>query len=319
MSRVAFGIRIPDFPVHESRGKQFIDEIRRYLDEVSGAFDAAWISDHFIPWAPFQDPATDTLECWTTLSYLSGAYPHLVVGAIVLCNSYRHPPLVAKMGATLATLNGGRLVLGIGAGWFEEEYRRYGYKFPPASVRIQQLAEAVQIIRRMWTEEAASFEGATYRIHNAYCRPKPPTPPPILIGGGGERLTLRVVAEHADWWNLVGGTPEIFARKLRILEEHCRAVGRDPRAIQKTWATDGLAIAPTMERALQIAAGSPFTRDRIGAIVGDPDEVTKALEQFVALGVEHFILRFVDFPDPAGAKLFAKEVIPRFRQGQRGP
>jgi alkanesulfonate monooxygenase SsuD/methylene tetrahydromethanopterin reductase-like flavin-dependent oxidoreductase (luciferase family) len=314
MQGVTFGIRIPDFPVNESRGERFIGEIRRYLDEVSEEFDAAWISDHFIPWAPFQEPAADTLECWTTLCYLSGAYPHLVVGAIVLCNSYRHPPLLAKMGATLATFNGGRLVLGIGAGWFEEEYRRYGYEFPPAHVRIRQLAEAVHIIRKMWTEEVASFAGAYYRIDSAYCNPKPPTLPPILIGGGGERLTLRVVAEYADWWNLVGGTPEVFARKLRILENHCKDVGRDPGTIKKTWATDGLAIAPTMERALRIAAGSPFTRDRVGAVVGDPDEVSKALEQFVALGVEHFILRFVDFPDPAGAKLFAKEVIPRFRQ-----
>jgi len=250
------------------------------------------------------------LECWTGISYLAGAFPHLQFGSIVLCQSYRNPALLAKMAATLQALTGGRLIFGIGAGWKEDEYLAYGYAFPADAVRIAQLTEVVRIIRCMWTETPASFEGQHYRIKEAYCAPKPVPVPPMLIGGGGERLLLRVVAEQADWWNYPGGSVENYAHKLDVLRRHCQAVGRDYDEIVKTWACESVAVAETEAEARRIAARSPFADE--SAIVGTPEQVAGQLRRFTALGVEHFILRFADFPDPGGAELFASRVIPQF-------
>ena len=152
-------------------------------------------------------PEPDTLECWTATAAFATAYPQYDFGQIVLGNSYRHPPLLAKMASTLQALTGGRLILGIGAGWMESEYRAYGYPFPSAAVRLQQLGEAVQILRRMWTALPASFSGRHYQIEQAFNQPLPEPPPPIMIGAAGEQLALRLVARHADWWNLSGISP----------------------------------------------------------------------------------------------------------------
>jgi alkanesulfonate monooxygenase SsuD/methylene tetrahydromethanopterin reductase-like flavin-dependent oxidoreductase (luciferase family) len=220
--------------------------------------------------------------------------------------------MLAKMGATLQMLSGGRFILGIGAGWMREEYLAYGYEFPPAPVRIAQLAEAVQIIRKLWTEAPASFEGRYYRIKDAYCEPRPDPLPPIMIGGEGEKLTLRVVAEQADWWNLTGGTPNGYAAKLAALRAHCEAIGRNCDEIVKTWTTwdDGIAIGETEQEARRVAETSPF--EGPNRITGTPEQVAEQLRRFADLGVEHFMLRFADFPNPAGAELFAEAVIPRF-------
>lgn len=311
MAEIKFGWRVPAFPVDDSRRSTFVDQITNTLDRIQGHFDSAWVADHFIPWATFQSDDTDTLECWTTICYLAGAFPDLHFGSIVLCQSYRNPALVAKMGATLQLLTGGRFILGIGAGWKADEYLAYGYEFPEIPVRIAQLEEAVQIIRRMWTETPATFQGKYYRITDAYCEPRPAPRPPIMIGGGGERLTLRVVARHADWWNLPGGTVENYAHKLDVLRAHCEAVGRNYDEIVKTWAGEVVAIAETEAEARRIAEASPFNGS--SDIVGTPDQIVDRLRRFTDLGVEHFILRFADFPNPAGVTLFAEEVIPQFR------
>lgn len=310
MANIKFGWRVPAFPVDGSRGSAFIEQITRTLDRVQGRFDSAWVADHFIPWAGFVPDDVDTLECWTSIAYLAGAFPELDFGSIVLCQSYRNPALLAKMGATLQALTGGRFILGIGAGWKEDEYLAYGYEYPKASDRITQLEETVRIIREMWTETPANFEGEYYSIEDAYCEPKPDPRPPIMIGGGGERLTLRVVAKHADWWNFPGGSVENYSHKLDVLHSHCEAVGRDYDEIAKTWAGEFVAVAESEAEARQIADASPFNG---AGIVGAPDQVTERLRAFTNLGVEYFILRFADFPDPAGARLFAEEVIPRFR------
>ncbi len=311
MTQIKFGWRVPAFPVDDSRGTTFVDQIAQNLERAQGKFASAWVADHFIPWARFQSDDTDTLECLTSMSYLAGAFPELDFGSIVLCQSYRNPALLAKMGATLQLLSKGRFILGIGAGWKQDEYLAYNYEFPKASVRIAQLSETVQIIQKLWTEAPASFEGKYYRIKDAYCEPKPDPRPPILIGGGGEKLTLRVVAQYADWWNIPGGSVENYARKLEILRDHCQAVGRNYDEIVKTWAGELVAIAETEAEAKRIAEASPF--DGSSRIVGTPDQVAQYLRRFTDLGVAHFILRFADFPNPAGVELFAQEVIPRFQ------
>jgi alkanesulfonate monooxygenase SsuD/methylene tetrahydromethanopterin reductase-like flavin-dependent oxidoreductase (luciferase family) len=255
---------------------------------------------------------TDTLECWTTLTYLAGRYPGLTLGSIVMSQSYRAPALLAKMGATLQMLSGGRFVLGLGAGWKEDEYLAYGYKFPSTATRIHQLGEAAQIIRLMWAQPRSTFHGRFYDIEDAICEPKPDPPPPLLIGGGGRKLTLRYVAEHADWWNYPGGTFENYNELLDVLRGHCEAVGRDYNTIVKTWGAECVAVASSPHKARQMAEASPFHTPGV-SIIGTPDEVAKHLSRFADVGVEHFFLRFADFPKTDGASLFAEEVIPRLR------
>jgi len=283
---------------------------------VKDRFDSAWVCDHFVPWASFVDVTTPTLEGFTTICYLAGVFPKLKFGNIVLCNSYRNPALLAKMGATLQTLSRGRFILGIGAGWKEDEYLAYGYDFPPPSVRIGQLEEAVQIIRMMWSRGEATFDGRYFKVHKAYCHPKPQPIPPIMIGGGGEKLTLRVVARYADWWNLPNVSPETYRHKLMVLERHCHDVGRKPSEIVKTLG-NMVAIAEREEDARRIAEGSPFFNKGSEEIyiIGSPDTVVERLMEYIKIGVRYFILRFLDFPKIDGALLFTEKVIPSFEDG----
>jgi alkanesulfonate monooxygenase SsuD/methylene tetrahydromethanopterin reductase-like flavin-dependent oxidoreductase (luciferase family) len=252
------------------------------------------------------------VECWTTLSFLAAAHPALTWGSIVLCQSYRNPALLAKMVAQLCSLAPGRVVFGIGAGWKDDEYRAYGYEFPAPAVRIAQLEDTVEIARRLWTTPGpVSYQGRYYAIEDARLQPKPDPLPPVMIGGGGERLTLRVVAKHADWYNFPGGSLENYRHKLAVLAGHCTAVGRDPAAIRKTWACECVAVAGSHADAERMAQASPFYEPE-SAILGTPDEVEATLRGWVAAGVSLFQLRFADFPHAGALELFGREVLPRF-------
>jgi alkanesulfonate monooxygenase SsuD/methylene tetrahydromethanopterin reductase-like flavin-dependent oxidoreductase (luciferase family) len=301
---------MPSFPVDGSSGAAFRDQIDQTLQRIHPAIDSVWVDDHLMPWASWQPNDTPYLECLTTIAYFAAVYPSLQFGASVLGQSYRNPGLVAKMAANLQLLTGGRFICGLGAGWMEEEYRAYGYEFPPPKVRIAQLEEAIQVIRRLWSDAPASFAGEHYRIDGANCEPRPDPAPPLLIGGGGEQLTLRVVAKHADWWNIPGGTAANYARKLDVLRQHCQAVGRDYGTIRKTWSADAIAVAPTAAEAQRIAAGSPYASD---PIVGTPAQVAEQLRPFLDLGVDYLIVRVLDFPATAGIELFLHDVLPRLR------
>ncbi len=311
MAPIKFGWRAPAFPADSSRRATFVNQITNTLHKIENTFDSFWIADHFVPWANFIADDVDTLECWTSICYLAASFPKLDVGSMVMSQSYRNPALLAKSAATLQLLSGGRLIFGIGAGWKEDEYHAYNYDFPRPAVRIHQLEETVQIVRKMWTESPASFTGKHYQIQNAYCEPRPDPVPPILIGGGGEQLTLRVVAEHADWWNL-GGSLESYGHKLAVLRSHCDAVDRDYDEILKTWGEAALAIAENEVDARKIADSNPFNSN-LESDICTPDRVAERLQQYVDLGVEYFIIRFADFPSTAGIELFADQVIPRFR------
>jgi alkanesulfonate monooxygenase SsuD/methylene tetrahydromethanopterin reductase-like flavin-dependent oxidoreductase (luciferase family) len=306
--QVQFGWVIPRAPKDDISGSCFVEQIFANLDKIHRDFDTAWASDHFVG-SP-QHPDYPSLEAWTTICYLAHAFPDLVFGNLVLAQSYRNPAMLAKMGATLQLLTGGRFILGIGAGWWEEEYLSYGYAFPKASARIHQLAEAVQIIRKMWTEPRTTFEGKYYQVREALCEPNPSPRPPIMIGGGGEQLTLLAVAQHADWWNISLADLEKYPHKLNVLRSHCKSVGRDYDEIVKTGA-GFVAIGQTEAEAQRIAEAFPYQEFLSSA--GTPDQVADQLQAYVNLGVEHLIVGFADFPDPTGALLFADEVIPRFR------
>ena len=308
--KIGFGWRIPEFPIRgQPVGQEFITQVLESLEAVEGNFDSAWLSDHVIPWAAWQNPATDNLEGWTALNYFMGVFNRLTFGHIVLCNSFRNPALLAKMAATLSVLSSNRFILGIGAGWKGDEYNSYGYDFPKASTRIEALDEAVQIIRKMWTEETVHFNGKHYRVNGAYCNPKPRPNPPIMIGGSGERL-LKVVASQADWWN--GVLPlKTYQQKLSLLRKHCKDLGRDYDRIRKTW-LGAIAIGRTQSEAAEIAKNNPFNATD-PPIIGTHEQVTTQLREFVDLGVEYFILRFLDFPSRTGIGLFAEKVTREFK------
>ena len=311
MTRIEFGWRVPDFPTDGSDSPTFLRQITETLERIRGRFDSAWVADHVVPWARWQAVDTPTVECWTTLTFLASRYPELTWGPIVLCQSYRNPALLAKMVSNLCAFLPGKVVFGIGAGWKEDEYHAYNWEFPPPATRIRQLEETVEICRRLWTADGASYEGRHYRIANAYLQPKPDPLPPVMIGGGGEQLTLKVVARHADWWNISGGTRDNYERKLGILRGYCEQFGRDYEAIRKTWSIDTVAVAGTEEEARRLAEASPFYSG--AGLVGTPAQVAEQLRGWIDTGVTHFQLRFADFPRPDGIERFMDEVLPQFR------
>jgi alkanesulfonate monooxygenase SsuD/methylene tetrahydromethanopterin reductase-like flavin-dependent oxidoreductase (luciferase family) len=267
-----------------------------------------WVDDHLWPWASWQPAPTPFLECVSTITHFATAYPNLTFGSLVFCQGYRTPAVLAKTAANLQLVTGGRFVFGIGAGWAESEYHAYGYEFPKPAVRIAQLAEAVQIVKKLWSEAPATFHGKYYSVTDAYCEPRPDPAPPVLIGGGGEQLTLRVVAKYADWWNITAGTPAGYAHKLDVLRRHCDAVGRDYNEIVKTWGAEALAVATTEKQARRIAEASPHKSE---PIVGTPEQVAEQVQAFIDAGVQYLIVRAIDFPSTEGVELFAQEVMPR--------
>ena len=309
--RMAFGWKTPEFPADGSDFTTMVRQTADTLDLVADRFDSAWVTDHMLPWARWQDVAVPVVECWTTLTFLAARYPHLPWGTIVLCQSYRNPAMLAKMVGNLCALVPGKVIFGIGAGWKEDEYRGYGYDFPRPAVRIRQLEETVEIAMRLWTADGVTYEGRHYAVRDAYLNPKPDPLPPIMIGGGGEQLTLRVVAKHADWWNS-GGTRAVYAHKLDVLRGHCAALDRDPETIVKTWQCECVAIAPTQVAAEALAAASPFYAGAEASLVGTPAHVIAQIEAWAALGVSQMQIRFADFPKTDGIRLFMDEVLPHF-------
>jgi len=316
MMRVKFGVQTGQGGYDYSALKRFWVEADRL------GYHSAVLYDHFYSMSP---PRTkDNLEAWTTVAVLASETENLRIGHLVLCNSYRHPSLLAKMASTLDVLSGGRLEFGIGAGWYEEEYREYGFPFPRASVRIRQLNESLQIIRKMWTEDRATFRGKHYTIVDAICNPKPSQKPhpPILIGGGGEKLTLRVVARHADIWNFGWDMdPKGFGERVELLEAHCDSVGRDPEEIEKShnkmiFISEDEAKAQRMvrDRAKRIGIALEEYRRRLEhAAVGTPEACIENLEMYRDVGVTYFFLTFPNVRDLEPLRLFARKVMPAFR------
>jgi F420-dependent oxidoreductase-like protein len=202
--------------------------------DLEPAFTHAWLFDHFVPLSGDQDGPC--LEGWTLLSAFAAQTERLRVGVMVTGNTYRHPAILANMGATVDIISGGRLDFGIGAGWNELEHTSYGIPLYAPAERIHRLAEACEVIRLLWVEPIANFAGEYYQLKEARCEPKPVQKPhpPFVIGGSGERLTLRVVAQFASIWNFAGGPVDEFSRLSGVLDQHCAAVGRDPSTIARS-------------------------------------------------------------------------------------
>jgi len=195
-------------------------------------WDGMWLADHFMPNA--EDTSAPWPEAWTTLAALAPQVPRIRLGTMVSGNTYRHPAVLAKMAATLDHISGGRLVLGLGSGWQENEHHQYGIEFSTISGRLDRLDEACQVIKALFSEKQANFDGEHYSLKDASLEPKPlQRPLPLLIGGGGEKVTLKITAKYADEWN-VWGTVDILKTKMAILDQHCESVGRDPSEIQRS-------------------------------------------------------------------------------------
>jgi alkanesulfonate monooxygenase SsuD/methylene tetrahydromethanopterin reductase-like flavin-dependent oxidoreductase (luciferase family) len=281
----------------------FVRDLQDVLEVASQSFSSLWFSDHLMTVEPFR------MECWTELTWAAARFPGPLLGTIVMANSYRPPALMAKMAASLQAFSRGRLILGYGAGWHEAEYRAYGFEFPTAKVRIAQMVEGIELMRAMWSSSPASYHGRHYQVENAYCEPRPEPPPPIMIGGDGEQLTLRAVAEHADWWNALMRPLPMLQHKIDVLHEHCRAVGRDPASIRKT-ITRTLYLARSRAEAEQWA-GAKLEADN-PPFAGEPAALIDHLQELSALGFDLFQLVFAGFPDTRDMRLFIDEVLPAF-------
>jgi F420-dependent oxidoreductase-like protein len=306
LSRIGFGAVLNDTP-QMSVSPNYGELVELCLRCEEAGFASAWLMDH-LTWGP----QSSVLECWTTLTALICDTSRIHFGPFFLCNSYRNPALVAKMAATLDVISKGRLELGMGAGWKEDEYRAYGYSFGSASERIRRLDEAVTIMRMMWTGEPVTFRGEYYNVSEAICRPVPiqPSGPRLWIGGGGEQLTLRVAAKHANACNFSGLSTslETFEKKSAVLERHCRSVGRDPGELVKS-VTLGLVLGRNDDEAHEREARVPPTKSTT-RFVGTPSHCIDYLESYVDAGVSYFMLLVEDLLP--GLDLLAEQVLPSF-------
>lgn len=249
----------------------FLDAAR-YAGETG--WDGVYVADHFMP----NGGAGPVLEAGATVTALAALVPRVRVGTLVLGNTYRHPAVVANMAATIDRISGGRLVLGVGAGWQVNEHEQYGIPLPPVRERLDRFEEAVQVLRGLLTQDRFSFDGTHYQLVDATCEPKPvQSPLPILIGGGGEKRTLRIVARHADEWN-TWGTPETVEHKSAVLGRHCAEVGRDPST-----------IARSAQAVVYLDAEPPEER-RFPVIAGDAERLVETLQRYEAAGLDEFIV-----------------------------
>lgn len=295
----------PEFGVHLGLNQVGEPEPDRlaYFQQLlrigEGALSAMWVSDHLQK----QDAAV--AEGWTTLTYLAALAPSYRVGHLVLSQSYRNPALLAKMAATLQLLTGGRFVLGLGAGWQEDEYRAYDFPFPSAGERIEQLDEAIDVIRMLWNESPASFSGRHYRVEQAYCEPRPNPLPPILVGGQGQKV-MRVVAEKADAWHW-DGPIEVYQPPYERLTAHCDSIGRD---ISQIRLLAGIEVYfPSDAADFPQPYWSGYENFMTTPFGPTPADAIAMMQPLIELGVTEFT---VNFWDTHSARRFIDDVIATF-------
>lgn len=283
--------------------------VAQIADEIG--FASVWLVDHLhtVP-----QPSQEMLfECWTTAAALARDTRRVRIGQLVTCNEYRNPALLAKMASTLDVLSHGRFTFGIGAGgWNESEYRAYGYDYTDAPTRLRHLREAVQVILTMWTQEEAVFEGEYYQLRGAINQPKGIQRPhiPLLIGGSGEQVTLKLVAQYGDACNVVGDVPTL-KRKFAVLKQHCETVGRDYGSIHRT-ITAYCSIGETDEQArakMPQAAANLLERLNVTALVGSPATMRQRLDELETAGVQEVVLSFPDVLQLESLRFFAREFL----------
>ena len=297
MTEIQFGWVLNGGPKQGMPSQQYNEICRQQIELVREQIESLWFVDH----VQFGD--SPVLEGWTALTYLAAQYPQFQVGHMVLCQSFRNPALLAKMAATLQYLSQGRFVLGIGAGWHEEEYRAYNYAFPTPRARTEQLEETLQIVKALWSEKQVTFEGQHFGVNAAYCEPKPDPLPPIIIGGHGPRM-LRLVARYADGWNIAWTKPEKYQEKLKIFEQACQEEGRDPTQVRRSW----------FGRCICVASGEEAAKLNGQGLLGTPEQIVEQIRAYVDLGIDYFMLGARDVTDLTTVELMAREVLPHFKR-----
>ena len=307
---VRFGVALPQI------GRSW-DEARAAAREFESlGYDSLWVCDHVFG---LPRPELPVLEAWSLLAAVAAVTGRAELGPLVSPPYLRNPAVLAKQIATVDRVSNGRAIAGLGAGWNEPEFRAYGAPFPPLGERLQALRETCEILRGMWTEERFSYSGSQFRVRDAFCAPKPLRPPPLLIGGGGERVTLRIVAEFADVWN--NGSNEIagLARKIEVLRRHCDAVGRDFDEIEVSQqcmvvlAEDDASARASLDKAARVFGPAfPAGMEEHG-IWGGPEGVAERLRRKVERGCTLFVMEFFGRDTREPARAFAEKVMPALR------
>jgi F420-dependent oxidoreductase-like protein len=295
---LAFGLQVSrfDFAGHPATSAEELAAVARAAEDAG--FQSLWLMDHMLQIPQIGREWEDMLESWTTLGFLAGVTDRIRLGTLVTGITYRNVAHLAKIVATLDVLSGGRALCGIGAAWFEREHRLYGWDFPPLRERFERLEDALELLRLMWGPGAPRFEGGTTTVDAATCYPRPlQERVPILVGGSGERRTLRLVARHADACNLFGD-PDTVRRKVAVLHEHCAAEGRDPGAVEVTHLAPARVVAP----------GEP----REGQGAASVDEHVGRYRELAEAGVQTAIVGLSDAGGAASVARFA-EVVAAFR------
>jgi len=292
------------------------EQMTRFAQELERLkYDSVWLYDHFHT-VPTQELET-TFECWISTAALARDTTTIHIGQMVTCNNYRNPALLAKMASTVDVLSHGRLDFGIGAGWYEEEFKAFGYDFPDGPERLRMLDEALQIIHAMWRDPYATFEGKYYQVRGAINEPKGVQKPhiPIWVGGSGERVTLKLVAKHGDACNISAPTPDEYRRKLDILKGHCDTVGSDYDRLIKS-AHVFMSLVGENEDPEEVTApfrarqGWSLDEYRQRVFVGSPAQVVEHLSAINQAGIDYFVVYFSnDLTRLDTIQLFADEVM----------
>jgi F420-dependent oxidoreductase-like protein len=293
-------------------------DLWRHLERTR--WDIACVTDHFMP--NTKEREGSMLESWSSLSALAALVPRMRVGTIVLGNTYRHPSLVAKMAAQVDIISEGRLLLGMGSGWQENEHEAYGIPFYTMRERLERLDEACEVLRALFTQRRSDYKGRYYQLSDAPLDPKPVQSPypEIMIGGGGERVTLRIVAKHADHWNVWGGA-KVIAHKGKILDEHCAAVGRDPKAIRRSGnmvllITDNKDQIDKMAETIGARMGAHAADPRDTCLAGTPAQIRDQLHQLREAGADTLFITTLFRPMAElrpDLDRFMNEIAPEFR------
>jgi len=292
------------------------ETMSRCANEAQEAgYDAVWLYDHFHTVPTPQLEAV--FECWTSMAALARDTSTIRLGQMVTCNSYRPPSLLAKMASCIDVMSHGRLILGIGAGWYRHEYEAYGYEYPDTPDRLRMLRESLQVIKAMWTQDEATFDGRFYRIRGAVNEPKPVQKPhpPIWIGGGGEKVTLKLVAQYGDACNFNADVATV-RHKLEVVRQHCEAVGRDYDSVLKTIEFytilgDKREIDRVVaDQARRTGQDEEFIRSW-HPLHGDADRIAEIVNEYAALGIEYFIVNLPNAAEGGVFSRFAEEVFPR--------
>lgn len=310
MPAVHFGVTIPQI-------KRTWDEARSASIEFEAmGYDSLWVCDHL--YGP-QAPSIPILEAWSLVSAVAAITDRVEIGTLVTPAGMRNPAQLGKVIATIDNIAGGRIIPGLGAGWMPREFTDFGVPFLSTGQRLGQLREIVELLKRMWTEPSVTYEGKYAQAHNLVCEPKPVRTPPILIGGAGEKVTLKLAAEHAAIWNNMAVHQARLPQKVEVLKQHCASVGRDPSSIVVsqqclvTIAPDEASAGPMVETSKKIFGGHMGDPTGPLGIAGSPERVREQIQKHIDLGCTMFLIEFFGRETITPAKLFAETVLPHFK------